>query len=344
MNGAPMFSWTARRRARFAASLMVGSLLSLRVMGAPNASRVDPPSSTDAQVGHASDCGTVRIFARQSCAPTSLRYAQQDIEIDSISGAERELPATDYLFVCDGVRWCLRSGTALLSCDGATVREWDMRERCLTVHAVGFNPHPESMMFILTQALEFNEVIPDEEFLSACSCKDRPAHQAEVPNTATHARLGADAAWRHHIECDGGLEQYVRSWELAIPRAANANGGAVERRVRVTASESDNAGLPLKLVRVVEERCGDGTARPLGRSVLSVRERRAFDPIVEAAQFLTPALTEGWTVIDTTRNLQYVFGEPDFILAAVQFRADSPIRVPPEVLRLRELVATAQAR
>jgi hypothetical protein len=256
----------------------------------------------------------------------------QETEVDGISFIEKDLPPVEYECVSDGERWCIRSGTMFQSCEGGEVSEWDVRQRLLTLLSPGSSPHPESVMFLLTQAQEFNDVIPVGVFLSACSC-------AVGQGAAGHKREVTALGWKHRIECTSEREARVTEWELVIPAAADVSRAGVERHVRVEVTEWDDAGLPLKLIRVVEEWQSGAKVRTLGRSVVTVMERKAFVPVVDAARLQPPLLTDGWTVIDTTRSLQYVHGETNYTLAGFSLRAKSPIRGHPSALRLRDLLS-----
>ncbi len=348
----------ARVVARFIGRVALLSLLPWPTVSATLPAREGASPPLRAQCTHTRECSLSRVLNRQHAAPTVIRYSQQQIEIDPISLAERALPGEEYEFACDGERWCIRSGSMILSSSGGAVTEWDTRQRLLVVLPAGSNPHPESVMFALTQAQEFNDVIPVGVFVSACTCGvATPAGLAmrdAMPDAGREGQpqirdsqaldevdaQGSVQGWKNTIECDMGDERFVRAWQLVIPSSTDPNRSAHETRIRVAMTTWDRAGLPLQLLRVVEEWHDGVKLRTRGRSVITVSERRAYDAKTDAGRLRTPTLGPGWTVSDTTRSLQYVYGSASFTLAGFSFHADSPIQVPPDELHLRELLAT----
>ena len=325
-----------------------------------------------AALTHAKDCVAVRVLGRQKPTPTLLRYSQQETEIDAGSMEEHVHPPIEYEFVSDGECWRIRSGAMIQSCDGGKVSARNLQARDLTLLPTGSTPHYESVMFILTQAHEFNVVIPPTAFLSACACAfGVPSRDAapeemseemsedmseEMSEDISEGKSTLDATapspetavnvlgWKHRIEYERCGEGLVRSWELVIPPAANTNAVVPERHVRVEVTESDSNGWPLKVIRSVEEWSGGAKVRVVGSTTLTVTERRPFDRVRDAARLNLPSLANGWTINDTTRNLNYVYNHTEFSIAGIELTAKAPIRLHPDALRLRDILSDAQAK
>ena len=304
---------------------------------------------------HSQDCPVTWVLLRESPAPLVLHYVQQDTEIDAVSGVERQLSSTEAAFASDGKSWCIRSGGMIASGKGAEVTQWDLVERVLTVLPRGSTPQYESVIFLLTQAQEFNVVIPRVAFLPSCTCSARERATAADAGV----EVGVDAAaskhsvtsssdfggWKHTIATEVVLGKTVVSWwELAIPRSASPGADSSERRIRVEVTERDVSGEPIKITRVVEDWKDGVNVRVLGRSALIVTERRAFDPQRDARLLQTPTLADGWSVIDTTRELEYVYGLSGFSVEGVEFFTKSPLRLAPFEFRLRDFLRAAQSK
>ncbi|MFM7133238.1 MAG: hypothetical protein ACKO0W_02870 [Planctomycetota bacterium] len=308
------------------------------------ATQTDEGADQPDAISHAPTCPTALILSRLSPKPGVTRYRIQHTGLDPTTGKPEVLRPDEYELISDGQRWRVLMPDGIAACDApdAYLEEWFPSERQLSFHRPRSSPHAEAYSFLLTQALGLsNDAVATPHIERTCTCKaskPTPSTTDDGPPRDAFVEHIDALGWRHRMALTDGPERYVRVLETLIPKSRGAETDQLIRRVRFEVTAWDRDGLPQEVVRVVDDGSDANGFKEMGRSVLTVLERRELDPATFDASMKTPVLSNGWTVQDTQRRLSYVYGSRDFTVAGKKMRAESAIRKHPRDLTLDELL------